>query len=409
MDKEETSILLFGQNQIHCATDLPADVKASITAIDCDKSDYCNSLFPNRYRTNLRFLCGGPEKLLEDAKKFQNLFFVRSSFNDQSIENLLTTIENSSNCNSQIVLEDLFSVNSELSANLGFGFEKSGWNYKLKLSSLECLSLKEQSSEFLQECQIISGPLKKAALKNPCLVDHFNKLNLLISDLKNGTFRSQRLVLRKTKKTSSLTWTDKPEEEQCNLIMLSGGLDSIFILWDALANTKRKILAHHVELINGENRHQIETEACNKVVDWLKIHCRDFHYNSSTIDRTNLSHFGMDLAAVGFEAGLAAQSYSQRTNETVDFWQIGHCLDEGHGWPMLWANVLNCAKAGSFPFDPPRYLERELIPKAEQRRLMPEEIVAFSWGCRRPIEENGLTKACGLCKTCKSRQAIGLD
>ena len=223
LDKEETRVLLFGQSQIHGATDLPAEVKAHITAVDCDKSDYCNALFPNRYRANLRFFYGGPEKLLENPKEFESLFFVRSSFNDQSVENLLSAIENSSNTNSQIVVEDLFSANPELTESLDLGFSNNSWQKALKNSSLECLSAEDNGPKFLEECQALNSRLKNTVLKNPGLVDHFNKLNLMISDLKNRNLVSHRMALQKTVKTSSLVWTDKPEEEQCILIMLSGG------------------------------------------------------------------------------------------------------------------------------------------------------------------------------------------
>ncbi len=406
LDLERQSILLLGLGAVQAAIALPANAKTRVTAIDQDRADYCNALFPNRYRSNLIFQQGGAEKPLPKGEQFDQSYSIRSSFYHPSAENLLCAIESASFDGGHIIVEDLFSRDIELTKSLGLSFYQSDWEDGVRRSSLKSHSRKDVSEEFLKSCRNL---LSNKAVHARYIQHHLDKLELLISGLESGQMSYQRLELSRVNKTSTLTWTDKTEQDQCILVMLSGGLDSIFILWDALANTMRRVIAHHVELINREERGLVENLACQQVVGWLKKNCRDFHYTTSSANRNELSHFGMDLAAVGFEAGLAAQSYQQKTNQTVDYWQIGHCLDEGNGWPALWRNVLNCAEAGSFPFDPPAYLHRELISKAAQKDQMPHELVQFSWGCRRPVQRNGLTKACGECKTCKSRRAIGLD
>ena len=150
-----------------------------------------------------------------------------------------------------------------------------------------------------------------------------------------------------------------------------------------------------------------EAIACQSIVQWLEQNCRAFEYSESAIDRTQLRFFGFDMVAVGYEVGLAAQSYRYRHNRPLDYWRVGACLEEG-GWPSRWEHVVASCAASSFPFDPPEYSEGKIVTKAEQVRRMPKELTALTWGCRRPIWKGSTANPCGRCRTCIARGELGL-
>ena len=118
--------------------------------------------------------------------------------------------------------------------------------------------------------------------------------------------------------------------------------------------------------------------------------------------------FGFDMVSVGFQAGLVAQDYRFHENREVAYWCVGSCLEEG-GWSTRWPHVLRSCAAASFPFDPPEYREHRLITKREQVEAMPPELVALTWGCRRPVWQDDVAYPCGTCRTCRDRRALGLS
>ena len=56
--------------------------------------------------------------------------------------------------------------------------------------------------------------------------------------------------------------------------MLSGGIDSVYLLKKLLVETNENIYAHHLHLINGEGkqieRYKLESIAVRKVVPYMK-------------------------------------------------------------------------------------------------------------------------------------------
>ena len=190
------------------------------------------------------------------------------------------------------------------------------------------------------------------------------------------------------------------------LVMLSGGIDSAYALWDTLAHTDHLVLAHHVHFRNREDRHVPEARACRNIVKWLLENCREFDYRETVIDHRGMAFFGIDMIAVGFEAGLAAHNFRLKHDRKVDTWRVGACADEP-GWRDRWAHVLACCEATSFPHAPPAYADVPEITKAEQVRRMPRELAAMTWGCRTPLWRESTPLPCGRCHTCEWRKRLG--
>ena len=322
------------------------------------------------------------------------------------VENYIAALEGKLEVSGKLVLGDFF-WRDKATADLPLGFEQKAWTHQIKRSSFTCLNQQNFTTEVTNILNCALAQKKEQANNISNASGALSTLSDLCQALENGDMTFQLFEYERRDVPSQLVWRDKPEEEQTLLVMLSGGLDSIFTLWDALANSKRRVIAHHIHLINQEGRNEVEAKACEEVATWLRDNCRDFELTTSLIDRRELSHFGFDMLAVGFEVGLIAATYRSRTGRLVDHWQVGHCEEEPM-WPDRWNNVVNCVEATSYPYQPPVYLDQDILPKAEQLKRLPEELASLSWGCRRPLSENSEPRACGVCHTCKDRQAIGM-
>ncbi len=209
-------------------------------------------------------------------------------------------------------------------------------------------------------------------------------------------------------KTRSVDVAPFVPDQSRTLVMLSGGIDSVYTLWDVLVNTTHEVIAHHIHFLNLERRVTPEARACQDIVRWLEQNVRPLTYSETTLDRQNLLFFGHDMVAIGFEAGLAAQNYRYRHDAAVDYWRVGSCLEEG-GWPTRWPHVINCCAAASHPFDPPRYVQAPIVSKSAQVEAMPRELTALTWGCRRPVWKGDIAVPCGQCVTCRDRKNLGLS
>lgn len=185
------------------------------------------------------------------------------------------------------------------------------------------------------------------------------------------------------------------------LIMLSGGIDSTFTLINGLIKDDSEIIVHHINFINKENRHKIEAIRTRSIVKWLHQNIRKFKYSETTVDRRNMRFFGTDIISVGFEAGIAAHSYFWETKKHIDYWTIGTCKEEGHN-EKRFQHALAACRANCYPHEPPEFYLSDPLPKLEQMKRMPPELLKLCWTCRRPVYINNQEdpKPCGKCATC---------
>ena len=186
------------------------------------------------------------------------------------------------------------------------------------------------------------------------------------------------------------------------LIMWSGGIDSTYVLAKALKDTDDEIFAHHIHLVNRENRHVEEKKAIIKLIP--KLHAiRGFRYTESVVDHSRLPDFPYDMAVVCFESGAIMKSLGLG-GVKVDEWGIGTNEEEGHWWER-W-NVISPATKAAYWCDPkkipgfeepPPFKLHPLVPKIEEIGFLNENgLLLDCWYCRTPV--NG--SDCGNCKAC---------
>jgi hypothetical protein len=192
------------------------------------------------------------------------------------------------------------------------------------------------------------------------------------------------------------------------LVMLSGGIDSLFVLHEVLRRTDDVVWAHHVHLVNREGRHEAEARACAAIVAWCARHLRPFRYTQSVIDHSAFTLFGRDVLLVGFEAGVVVQNAHAEWSRGFDRWMLGYCKEESEelvgGVPAAFSGrralVETSLAVSAHPFTPPPLDGLPLLPKEAQIRAMPAELAGLAWTCRTPVWNGPEPVECGRCKTC---------
>lgn len=198
------------------------------------------------------------------------------------------------------------------------------------------------------------------------------------------------------------------QEKPVSLVMLSGGLDSVYSLYRMLKESDDEILVHHLHLVNKENRHIIEAESCKQVMAYCRQHFGDIPYTESTVDHSMFSAFGLDSFIVSYMAGVVARNYGEQTGKRIPRWIWGYCIEEQDSSdPRHYEQLENICAVASYPFEHPvREYISPVISKAAQAEYMPEELVAASWSCRAPVWTVRGPRECGVCHTCKVMMPI---
>ncbi len=181
------------------------------------------------------------------------------------------------------------------------------------------------------------------------------------------------------------------------LIMYSGGLDSLVILYNVLMSTNISIHAHHIEIINVEKRAEVENQAIDEQLAFFKANCRPFEYSSSKSEMMLGLGGGLDSTLSLFTAGRVHTALGSRF---ASIWT-------GHITPAEWEMTEGAAVLSSL-FIYKRVKPIWLRPLRRLRKpqilaSVPPKVADLAWTCRRPVLENGIYQRCGVCHACKGR------
>lgn len=187
------------------------------------------------------------------------------------------------------------------------------------------------------------------------------------------------------------------------LIMLSGGLDSTYVLYKTLKDTKYKIWVHHIILKNDrENRWEAELEATKKIVEYCRK-IRPFPYSESEWGFYFKQFIPWDIDVIAFTAAQIVPSIfahgkvvlvTGRVKEDDD---VRTSLNQTVYTQMLW-------EAATKKYQ--KRVEKEIskpirhLSKKDLLKDMPQELIDMVWYCRHG--ENGVP--CGHCRSCRDIQ-----
>ena len=145
--------------------------------------------------------------------------------------------------------------------------------------------------------------------------------------------------------------------------MLSGGLDSCYMLYYYLTQTDHDVHAHYISLrYPSESRWREEDIASRKIVEYCRS-IRVFDYTESRFD-------------IGFKRYVGRDS--------IDY-PLGEHISREILYPLMEMNMT----------------------KATMMAALPQELREITWSCRRPVyDESGASHPCGQCKPCMTIRNI---
>ena len=97
--------------------------------------------------------------------------------------------------------------------------------------------------------------------------------------------------------------------EKVTIVMLSGGVDSTYALYQVLKETDDVVFAHHINFLNREKRYNPELQASLDVVKYLSDTVRDFDFSFSTF-QFPFTHIGWDAVTAFYIGALISKNFA---------------------------------------------------------------------------------------------------
>ena len=186
--------------------------------------------------------------------------------------------------------------------------------------------------------------------------------------------------------------------------MISGGVDSVALLANILANTSWEVYAHHIEIVKHENRREAENHSMRQIQLFLHQNYRDFEYTVSKFEFDIEDKFvAKDLTTSLFVAAQITKSMRYTRHFILDIVATGHLNATPEAEFLEGSSVFNSCFMN---YTKKPIWVRPLIQKgktAAQNKIdiyesIPKELVDISWSCRTPKFKNGKAIACNACK-----------
>lgn len=190
------------------------------------------------------------------------------------------------------------------------------------------------------------------------------------------------------------------------LLLLSGGLDSTYVLWERVQKGQLTH-AHHIHLRDRGNRRDAEARAVDGVLRWLNQYCGGrnlIHYTESHVDHGTIgwnplavyqiAYWAAVIATQGslFGSGyssvivpLCADDHPAAVREFERVFQGTMQLQTGRDLPLEWP-IIDMTK-------------RDLIAG------LPADLLALVSWCSKPSDG----RPCGWCDSCKTMAAALKD
>ena len=188
------------------------------------------------------------------------------------------------------------------------------------------------------------------------------------------------------------------------LMGLSGGLDSVYVLYRWLAaNPDKRLLVHHCRLTNRFGRQPLETAAARGAVEWCRAHGLDnFDYIETSIDVGDLRNLPYDEFLLTVLNGVILRDERYRDIPVLlmptpkdEYTRLGGRLTKRRAKSRrIRSEFVKTGIQTQYPI--------EHMTKEEVVAACPADLRALSWSCRAPTPEG---ERCHTCHTCRQLDA----
>lgn len=196
------------------------------------------------------------------------------------------------------------------------------------------------------------------------------------------------------------------------LLMLSGGIDSTYCMYQALSSG-RSLAVHHIHLVNREGRSDAERRAVQQILRWFRRKgLTNFTYTESTFDYGTIRHIAKDYTVYALMIGILLQD--PRNRNITSFIHPRHSdafnLRKGQTFEAV-SRRANQVLTGIPKIVANRDIKMELpivgMTKKQVIEACPPDLLRLTWYCRRPRKAGSVFYPCNACFTCKQVNAAG--
>ena len=196
------------------------------------------------------------------------------------------------------------------------------------------------------------------------------------------------------------------------LLMLSGGIDSTYCMYQALT-AGRSLAVHHIHLVNREGRSDAERRAVSQILRWFRRKgLTNFTYTESTFDYGTVRHIAKDYAVYSLMIGILLQD--PRYRDIKSFIHPRHSdafnLRKGQTFESA-SRRANSVLTGVSKLVANREIGMELpivgMTKKQVIEACPPDLLRLTWYCRRPRKSGSVFYPCNSCFTCSQVNLAG--
>jgi len=195
------------------------------------------------------------------------------------------------------------------------------------------------------------------------------------------------------------------------LVMFSGGLDSTAMLVKLLEQSQDELRVHHVRMVNREGRAEAEQAAVEAIVAWCRRRYRPFRYSESGLDFASLEAIPIDYLSIAYVAcqvaidtpgcdRIAVAALSRDTD----------IANRATRQRQVFEAMYACYRARKLGEPQVEWIYPVYdCTKAQIAEMLPPELAALTWSCRRPVARGARWVPCGACKACLARGEVSLQ
>jgi len=196
---------------------------------------------------------------------------------------------------------------------------------------------------------------------------------------------------------------------QAVLLMLSGGLDSTYLLHHYLTRTDLVVHAHHIAIQYPQQpRWRAEAAAVKRIVDHCRTHYRAFEFSESAFSLGFTGDVGWDsdlqllvaskvVPSIQAEYVTVALGWSMEDQRHPQVVERGRRQVTPNLWRALWASINNNARINPELAMP---LLAQQLTKGKMLQTLPRELARLCWSCRGRSHHDMLKHPCGRCHAC---------
>jgi len=184
------------------------------------------------------------------------------------------------------------------------------------------------------------------------------------------------------------------------LAMLSGGLDSTFMVYHLLTDpqySEYKLHVHHINLGNIENRKLAEKIAVDNILSYFNNNSyKKFTYSESTIEfEAYNNNFMWDIEPTSFISGYIASRDLSVTKVA-----IGVTSGELKNRDLISNRETSDKIFSAYSTNAEKIYPISYLTKQQIYSIIPIDLRNLTWSCRTPKYTNHIPERCGECKPC---------